>query len=189
MRFDGPRLVRVRAQGLLAIVGAALGATAFGWLFGGELIGIPGLVDPIPAVRVFPALLAAIGSLALLEPWRAFEIAGARSVQRHRSYRFVVGLVVVATSGSVLSANADVLMILVLAVLIYAALAVVVGLVGRQWWVMAVVALYAQLFIQDYEEFEPGIEWCVLAVALAWPWYLGRGEAVVGRSRFERSPT
>lgn len=189
MRFDGPRLVRVRAQGLLAVVGAALAATAFGWLFGGELIGIPGLVDPIPAVRVFPALLAAIGSMALLEPWQAFEFAGARSVQRHRSNRFVVGLVVVATSGSVLSANADVLTILVLAVLFYAAMAVAIGLIGRQWWVLVALALYAQIFIQEYEDFQPGLEWCILAVALAWPGYLGRGEAVLGRSRFERSPT
>ncbi|MCX6396794.1 MAG: hypothetical protein NTV23_09940 [Propionibacteriales bacterium] len=183
MRFVGRSLVQARAQGFLAVVVVAVVTTAFGCLVGDELIGIPGLVTPIPAVRVFPAVLAAIGSLAVLEPWREFEVAGARSAAYHRAVRFGVGLLAVLASGAALGANAEVMTILVLALLFYAAMVVAVGLIGRHWWVLAALALYAQLFIQEYDQLRPGPDVTVLAVLVAGASYLVRGEAVLGRSR------
>lgn len=182
MRSAHPLLVKARAQGLL-IAGASAGAAvATGWACGGEQVGVPGLVDPIPAVRTFPAVLGAIGALVLLEPWRGFEQVGVHGLPRHRTNRFWLGFAVVAVPGVVLSATAGSRAIGLLAVVVFVALAVLIGLVGPFWWAAVAVALYGQFFLQEFDELRPEPAWVALAVLLAWPVYVARGESVAWRS-------
>lgn len=182
MRFARPLLVKARAQGLLLTGGAAAIAVAVGCGFGGEQIGVPGLLDPIPAVRIFPAVVGAIGALTLLEPWRDFELTGVRSTYWHRTTRFWLAFAQVFVAGAALSANAGSRTIGVLAVLVFAVLAALLGLVGPFWWTAVAAALYGQFFLQEFEEFRPGPWWALVAVLAAWPLYLSRGESLL---RFE----
>lgn len=178
----GLSLLLARSQGLVAVTSAAAATMAVGLAFGGEYVGVPGMVEPIPAVRVFPAVIAAVATLCLLEPWRDFEITGARPLARRRALRIGVGAVVVVLAGSVLSENAGTDAILVLALLLYAALAVTVSFLGQHWWILVALAVYGQLFIQQYDGFNLGLGWGFAAVVLACPFYLLRGEATLGRS-------
>lgn len=166
----------------MAAVGWATVTVLFGWLLGDELVGVPGLLDPIPAVRIFPALISAIGALSLLEPWHYFEVPGALSIARHRSRRYAVGVAVTACAGWALGYNAGARSILVLGLVFFAALALAVGVLGRLWWILVALALYGQLFIQQYDRFDPGLGWGFAAVVMAFPFYLLRGAATLGRS-------
>lgn len=171
----GPRWARARDQGLVLAVGVAVGAVVVGWLFGGEQIAVPGLVSPIPAVRLFPAVVATAGVLALLEPWRRYEVSGVRSVTNHRVRRFLLATAVVFAAGYGLSWNAGSWSILLWALLGFAVTAVALGLLGQQWWVVVALALYGQLFLQSYDRFQPHTSWDVIALAVALPCYLARG--------------
>lgn len=182
MPSGSPRFVWARAQGLLPALGTASGAVLLGLLFGAELVGIPGLVDPIPAVRVFPAVIAASGALVLLEPWHTYEVTGAWPLQRHRMNRYVLGLSIALGAGYLLSANAGSRAILVIGVLFYAAFALAIGLIGKFWWIAAAAAIYGQLFIRDYDRFDPRPGQLVAALIVAWLVYLARGESSIGRS-------
>lgn len=178
----GLDVVHARAQGVLAATAVCGGSVAFGLLFGRELIGIPGLVVPIPVVRVFPAVLAAGGALVLLEPWREFELTGAWPVLAHRAYRFGLAVVAVGCAGRALAAHSQTPVLLHLTLLLFCAVTLLLGVVGKHWWLAIAGALYGQLFLQELEEFRPGVGWVVAALVLASAFYLWRGEATLGRS-------
>ena len=88
----------------------------------------------------------------------------------------------ISTRRAALSWSAGVPAILVLALLLYATLAVAVGFLGRHGWILFAGALYGQLFVQQYDQFRPPMSLGIVGVLVAWPCYLLRGEAVLGRS-------